>query len=888
MGVPSFYRWLVEKYPKIKQKAIEVPDSSATEPNPNGIEFDNLYLDMNCIIHPCFHPEDELFAPKTYDDVFQSVFEYIDRIFNIVRPRKLLYMALDGVAPRAKMIQQRARRFSSARYYKIDELEEDLLREEYQRTNKLLMPKEKKEVSDTNVITPGTIFMDRLSKALEYYIRLRLNSNPAWMKIKVILSDANVPGEGEHKIMSFIRSQQNSNGYNPNLRHCLYGLDADLIMLALTTHELYFFILREDVSGQNQSTVLTDFGQGLSTNLHEVIKSREWYRMIQENKKATPTKKPFELLNICILREYLELDTKIEEFKVEMDRIVDDFIFICIFMGNDFLPNLPSLEAHESALDLLMEVYKRTLKKTGGYLIDTAKIKDEKHAYIKISRVEKFIMDLGTYEDKIFLKRNNIREKKLRMFSQEFSGGDMGSSTCFNDWEDSTRVVEDNCSLSSGNTANNELAVINNTSELRRRLKDSLKQKQDTYQSKTFQDKIRLGYPGWKERYYKEKFCAKDSNEIERTQKLVVEKYMEGLCWVLQYYFVGVCSWTWYYPYHYSPFASDLKNLKCENIKFNIGQPLKPFDQLMAVLPPQSSDELPSAYAELMKCKDSKISKYYPEGDIEIDMDGKRFLRQGIIKLPSINHDLLLECTKMLESELQLDEIKRNSLRKDIIFIRNDSALGLKLAPTSDDCKIPVDFASCEISGVLCNSKELEDGGFFLSPIQCMDDIKDDIVISAQYLNPVVGVPVLRLLENVEVPDKTITSNDMQRRELWHESSSRQTTTKFDHYRKDVASSGHSRDTWRCAGSGWSSSTRGGWRNATYGNGSRPFSGNQGRGFTGVHETHQNSSLNIGEGSDGNTATARGSNSHQGAVPSVAWGPVDSRPNWAGRGRTPN
>lgn len=108
-----------------------------------------------------------------------------------------------------------------------------------------------------------------------------------------------------------------------------------------------------------------------------------------------------------------------------------------------------------------------------------------------------------------------------------------------------------------------------------------------------------------------------------------------------------------------------------------------------------------------------------------------------------------------------------------------------------------------------------------------------------------------------------------------------------DHYRKDVASSGHSRDTWRCAGSGRSSSTRGGWRNATYGYGSRPFSENQGRGFTGVHETHH-PSLNRGSGSDGNTATARGTNRHEGAVPSVAWGPVDSRPNWAGRGRTQN
>ena len=91
----------------------------------------------------------------------------------------------------------------------------------------------KKEAWDSNAITPGTPFMDLLAQSLRYWVVEKMNSDPGWKNLEVIISDASVPGEGEHKIMEFVRSQRASPEHDPNTRHVIYGL-VSLIYMPLS------------------------------------------------------------------------------------------------------------------------------------------------------------------------------------------------------------------------------------------------------------------------------------------------------------------------------------------------------------------------------------------------------------------------------------------------------------------------------------------------------------------------------------------------------------------------------------------------------------------------------------------------------------------------------
>ncbi|KAH8601378.1 exoribonuclease 2 [Bisporella sp. PMI_857] len=743
MGVPALFRWLSQKYPKIVSPVIEEQPTMIDDqeipidfrgPNPNGEEFDNLYLDMNGIVHPCSHPEDRP-PPKDEEEMMMEIFKYTERVVRMVRPRKLLMIAIDGVAPRAKMNQQRSRRFRAVQDAKVKAEEKAEHLKILKAQGGPIHETEVVKAWDSNEITPGTPFMDILAASLRYWIKYKLTTDPAWAKMKVIISDSTVPGEGEHKIMEFIRSQRSSPEHDPNTRHVIYGLDADLIMLGLATHEPHFRVLREDVFAQDSKPrtcrLCGQAGHEARECTGEVkVKDGEF-----DEKDSAPTLKPFIWLHVSILREYLAAELHIQDqpFNFDLERAIDDWVFMCFFVGNDFLPHLPSLEIRENGIDTLIAIWRDNMPHMGGYLT--------KDGHVDLERAQ-FILDgLAKQEDAIFRRRRQTEEKreanaKRRKLQEEGRGSRGGRGGRGGGYQDSPSngrqnnrpshndapsglplftpgnitkeaktmthdMVVNRGAVFRANMANKSAAaalkdqlngaskgtsgedvkgiVDSPTSALGKRKADALEEDSGTPGRTTPQpgtpqtpadeapvDNVRLWDEGYADRYYEQKFGV-DPTDIAFRHK-VGRAYVEGLAWVLLYYFQGCPSWDWYYPYHYAPFAADFSNLKDMKISFKKGKIFKPFEQLMGVLPAGSRQAIPEVFHPLMTDPDSEIIDFYPE-DFVVDLNGKKFSWQGVALLPFIDSQRLLDAMAKKYPLLSPEEAARNGVGRDILLV---------------------------------------------------------------------------------------------------------------------------------------------------------------------------------------------------------------------------
>ncbi|BGP06510.1 exonuclease II Exo2 [Rhodotorula toruloides] len=759
MGIPKFFRFMSERYPLISQLIQE-----------NRIpEFDALYLDMNGIIHNCSHPNDDDASFRISEhDIFLAIFNYVAHLFSVIKPQKLFFLAVDGVAPRAKMNQQRSRRFRTAKEAK-ETLEKAKRRGEE-------IPEE--EGFDSNCITPGTPFMARLSAQLKYFIAKKVSEDADWRGVEIILSGHEVPGEGEHKIMEYIRLAKAQPGYNPNMRHCLYGLDADLIMLGLLSHDPHFCLLREEVTFGPRG------GKGKAKSL--------------ENQN-------FYLMHLSLFREYLDHEFSSLKsslpFDYDLERIIDDFILLNIFVGNDFLPHLPGLHINEGALNKLFEIYKRILPGAGGYLNEHGKLntprlqlvlnelggferdqfehevadfggggggrkggrrgaevaaeKARQRGQLVLSESQKHIVDqvasfvlsnlatlpassssqlqfpntLSSHRDRRFLS-DFADALKLSVTYDEFN--DEGENLVTirfdnalvelareeeeeksDDVKGPLEGVSDESSEGEDSSEAEEIGIVHLSLDGRIRRPSQVKKlngatggtdspapglekvegepewkaairrvlnkyvkaevareltqaESEAEQEKAIQEKM----VEWKKDYYREKleFAQDDQKAVET----LVYRYIEGLQWVLRYYYSGVASWGWFYNYHYAPKITDLKNVDKLSFEFDLGKPFRPFEQLMGVLPDLSSQHIPPAFRDLMSDPTSPIIDFYPTR-FEQDMNGKKQEWEAVVKIPFIDEQRLLKAMSTREARLTKEEKSRNLLGESTKFVFDDS-----------------------------------------------------------------------------------------------------------------------------------------------------------------------------------------------------------------------
>lgn len=337
MGVPSYFKNIIQRYNNILIK--------------NDLfnkKINNLFFDLNCLIHPCCRNlTDE-------NEMYDNIYENILKIINICKPDKLVYIAIDGVCPRAKIEQQRKRRFKSA-------LE--------------------KKIWDTNAITPGTEFMNNLNSFL------KKKDYP----IKIIFSDSNIRGEGEHKIMKYLKENNKLNDIN-----VIHGLDADLIHLSLIK-ENNIYLLRER----------TEFNfEGVDSE--------------------------YIFLDINTLKKYLIQDIK-KDYKISNQSCINDYILLCFFIGNDFIHNLPSINIRYGGLDQLLETYNICQKDFDGYFYlienDSLNIKNFKYFINKLSNIEnnllKNILDIRSSQHKKYIRNYEYifemyKKNDLSLFEDDY------------------------------------------------------------------------------------------------------------------------------------------------------------------------------------------------------------------------------------------------------------------------------------------------------------------------------------------------------------------------------------------------------------------------------------------------------------------------------------
>lgn len=617
MGIPSYFSNVVKRHKSIIKRLAGLP------------RIHNLYMDTNGLIYDAVRVvgTNRGMSNDEYESrIIDTVCNKIDEYLALFRPVEKVMIAFDGVAPVAKLNQQRERRYKS---WFTSVVEQTITQK-----NALIDPLSNPAATvtttphkawNTSAITPGTVFMTKLNTRMRDYCEMkrRVVENT----VDYIYSGSDTAGEGEHKIFEYIREHSQ---YHRDTTTLIYGLDADLIMLCLNhLHISQNIYLYRDTPEFIQSLDST-----LSSNDQYYLDIPEFACSLEEIMRETKSsgghgghgeheKNRYISDNTTVAKPSLDSNNQVQ-ITPEVVAAIDDYILMTFMLGNDFMPHFPSLNLRTNGMTVLLQTYANMFKGTNDYLVSRVCGRP----VIIWKHMRAFIGMLAETEHNRFMNEHKTRDRQSKMkFGNE--GANAGSTNKPRKNEsDGPRINKTEVVTPQPNVAvdireltkiacNRVVQLVGNI-ERCHSLNEFMTIPIQERAAEKYIDPFR---ENWEFRYYdalfgidiyareRESDSGKRSGSIDRLQMICVN-YIEGLEWTMRYYSTGCVDWRWTYKYPYAPLLVDLMRYMphLDTALFpnatEMKNPVRDLVQLCYVLPMASHGLLPAAVAE-------KLKRYY-------------------------------------------------------------------------------------------------------------------------------------------------------------------------------------------------------------------------------------------------------------------------------------
>ncbi|KAA3677416.1 5'-3' exoribonuclease 1 [Paragonimus westermani] len=449
---------------------------------------------------------------------------------------------------------------------------------------------------------------------------------------------------------------------------------------------------------------------------------------------------PFCITYLSVLREYIDCEFKVLKdslkFPYDLERIIDDWIFMAFLLGNDFIPHIPNLHIHAESLLVLWDTYHVVLPRLDGYLVEFGRL--------NLRRFHFYLEELSKFEQAWFEEREAdhrwMRGKRGAQLARQLDS--LGKQNDSTQRTPLTSVVVDKPETivsateeCDGSSPDNELSNLATLTSLFAPASDCLFEGEfldetadllaegvianlpqvsqssvshenlntvgtsvpfnndlvDTDEEETeedLQDEDFLIYKMHRRDYYWSKLGIESASDEDLRKSLMplIRDYVRMLQWILNYYFLRVVDWSFFYAYHYSPFACDLKlyteqfldtttplDDDCLWADFDTStQPILPFTQQLMILPADSAYIVPKPFRPLMTEPTSPLAPFFPS-TFTTDINGKIASWEAVVLIPFIDEKTLVDAMAPLHSTLTVEESNRNSHKSHFVFPASSS-----------------------------------------------------------------------------------------------------------------------------------------------------------------------------------------------------------------------